>query len=191
MIDPSVRRQRLLALALQPEVAVVLCDVILGWSAHADPAGALVSAWQEASRIAREAGRSMVGVATVCGTSGDPQGLSRQCQILQEHGFLLAESNTQAVQLAAAVVGKAVPPAVPLPPAPLEDVTALAAAALSPVTLPARLPALLATGPRVINLGLEHFTTSLRAHGVPVIHVDWRPPAGGDPRLINLLERLV
>lgn len=191
MMDPSVRRQHLLALARQPQVAVVLCDVILGWGAHADPAGALASAWQEASRMAQDAGRRMIGIATVCGTSGDPQGLSGQRHILQEHGLLLADSNAQAVQLAAAVVGKSVPPAAPLQLSPFEDVISTAAAALSPVTLPARLPALFTDGPRVINIGLEHFATPLRAHGVPVLHVDWRPPAGGEPRLINLLERLV
>jgi FdrA protein len=49
---------------------------------------------------------------------------------------------------------------------------------------------LLRTGPRVVNLGLELFATQLAAHGVPVVHVDWRPPAGGDARLASLLERL-
>jgi FdrA protein len=56
--------------------------------------------------------------------------------------------------------------------------------------MPARLPELLVAGPRVINLGLELFATQLAAHGVPVVHVDWRPPAGGDARLASLLERL-
>jgi FdrA protein len=59
-----------------------------------------------------------------------------------------------------------------------------------PVSLPARLPELLRTGPRVVNLGLELLATQLAAHGVPVVHVDWRPPAGGDARLASLLERL-
>ncbi|MGH7322859.1 MAG: DUF1116 domain-containing protein [Candidatus Rokuibacteriota bacterium] len=43
---------------------------------------------------------------------------------------------------------------------------------------------------RVINLGLEVFAEELHAAGVPVIHVDWRPPAGGDPRLGARLARL-
>lgn len=33
---------------------------------------------------------------------------------------------------------------------------------------------------QVINVGLESFAEDLRAEGVPVVHVDWRPPAGGD-----------
>lgn len=43
---------------------------------------------------------------------------------------------------------------------------------------------------RVINLGLEIFAQDLERHGVPVVHVDWRPPAGGDPRLAALLRQL-
>lgn len=43
---------------------------------------------------------------------------------------------------------------------------------------------------RVINLGLDVFALELQAAGVPVVHVDWSPPAGGDVRLIALLERL-
>lgn len=49
---------------------------------------------------------------------------------------------------------------------------------------------LLAEPIRVINLGLEVFALELAAAGVPVVHVDWRPPAGGDPRLAALLAQL-
>jgi len=49
---------------------------------------------------------------------------------------------------------------------------------------------LLAQPLRVINLGLEVFALELHAAGVPVVHVDWRPPAGGDARLAGLLAQL-
>jgi FdrA protein len=49
---------------------------------------------------------------------------------------------------------------------------------------------LLAAEPRVVNLGLELFAETLAALRIPVVHVDWRPPAGGDPRLAALLARL-
>ena len=42
----------------------------------------------------------------------------------------------------------------------------------------------------VISLGVELFADELRAAGVPVVHVDWRPPAGGDMRLAALLATL-
>ena len=50
--------------------------------------------------------------------------------------------------------------------------------------------ALLAAEPRVINVGLELFAETLAALRVASVHVAWRPPAGGDPRLAALLARL-
>jgi FdrA protein len=49
---------------------------------------------------------------------------------------------------------------------------------------------LLATGPRVVNVGLEMFAANLAAHGARVVHVQWSPPAGGDSRLAGLLDKL-
>ncbi len=42
----------------------------------------------------------------------------------------------------------------------------------------------------VINLGLESFGEDLGKEGVRVLQMDWSPPAGGDKRLIALLERV-
>jgi FdrA protein len=41
-----------------------------------------------------------------------------------------------------------------------------------------------------INVGLESFTQSLVEQGASVVHVDWRPPAGGNERLMGLLARM-
>jgi hypothetical protein len=44
---------------------------------------------------------------------------------------------------------------------------------------------------RVINVGLESFAETLEALDVRVLHVQWTPPAGGDPeraRLLSLLD---
>jgi len=43
---------------------------------------------------------------------------------------------------------------------------------------------------KVINIGLEGFAVELAQQGVDVIHVDWAPPAGGNPKLADLLSRL-
>jgi hypothetical protein len=43
---------------------------------------------------------------------------------------------------------------------------------------------------RVINLGLGSFAETLRAVGAPVLDLDWRPPAGGDPELADLVDSL-
>lgn len=43
---------------------------------------------------------------------------------------------------------------------------------------------------KVINIGLETFFENLKNQGVDVVHVDWRPPADGDSKLIDILEKL-
>lgn len=43
---------------------------------------------------------------------------------------------------------------------------------------------------RVVNVGLEGFAKELALQGTQVIQVDWRPPAQGDPGLIDILSRL-
>jgi FdrA protein len=41
-----------------------------------------------------------------------------------------------------------------------------------------------------VNVGLESFAASLESQGAEVISVDWRPPAGGDERLMALLAKM-
>lgn len=43
---------------------------------------------------------------------------------------------------------------------------------------------------KAINLGLPSFADDLKKQGVPVVHVDWRPAAGGNPRMLELLEKI-
>ena len=43
---------------------------------------------------------------------------------------------------------------------------------------------------KVINIGLQGFAIELAQQAVDVVHVDWVPPAGGDPKLADLLSRL-
>jgi len=43
---------------------------------------------------------------------------------------------------------------------------------------------------KVINIGIETFAEDLRKQGVEVVHVDWRPPAGGDVEILKLLDKL-
>ena len=42
----------------------------------------------------------------------------------------------------------------------------------------------------VVNVGLEAFGAAVRAQGGEAVDVDWRIPAGGDPRLVSALARL-
>ena len=52
-------------------------------------------------------------------------------------------------------------------------------------------PSRLFTSPlSVVNIGLPGFAGELAGLDVPVVHVDWAPPAGGDPELAAVLSRL-
>src|SRR5215208_6959152 len=41
-----------------------------------------------------------------------------------------------------------------------------------------------------VNVGLSTFAEALRAQGAQVVEVDWRPPAGGDGKALELLTSL-
>ena len=43
---------------------------------------------------------------------------------------------------------------------------------------------------QVVNVGLERFAQDLESLAVPVVQVEWSPPAGGDPALAALLSKL-
>lgn len=43
---------------------------------------------------------------------------------------------------------------------------------------------------QVLNVGTPHFVDSLKNQGAPVTHLDWSPPAGGNPALVAALEKL-
>ena len=53
-----------------------------------------------------------------------------------------------------------------------------------------KIAALLTSDLTVINVGLEDFTSDLRAQGIDVVHVEWAPPAGGNAKLAALLAQL-
>lgn len=103
MIDYRLRTERIVKEAEDPETAVILLDVVLGFGSIMDPAAELVPALHRARAAAASQGRSVAFVGHVCGTAADPQDLGRQTRALGEAGMLLAESNAQAVRLAAAI----------------------------------------------------------------------------------------
>ena len=103
MIDHRLRNERLVSEAADPEVAVILFDVVLGHGAHPDPAAEMAPALAAASARATKGKRRVAFVGFVCGTAADPQNLDRQEASLREAGVLLAPSNAAAVRLAARI----------------------------------------------------------------------------------------
>lgn len=178
MIDPSTRLERLPAFFDDEGTAVILLDVVIGFGASEDPAGALVPAIRDGIARAAGAGRDVVVVASVCGTHADVQGFDEQQRKLREAGVTVLPNNAAAVRHATSLVarmhrvpaGSGAPGAMPAP--------------------PPRIAQLLAEGPSVVNIGLRSFAETLGAVGVPTIQYDWSPAAGGNPRLVALLHAL-
>jgi FdrA protein len=97
MLDPAVRAPPLREALADPRVGVVLLDVVLGYGAHEDPAGAV------ATVIAEHGADRPPVVASVCGVDGDPQDLAGQRRALEDVGVAVAPSNARAAALACAL----------------------------------------------------------------------------------------
>jgi FdrA protein len=104
MIDNELRIRRLLQEARDPQTAVIMLDVVLGYGAHPNPAAELGNAVHEALELARAEGREQLVVASVTGTEDDPQSLSRTTQTLSQAGVTVCSSNASAARLCGMVV---------------------------------------------------------------------------------------
>jgi FdrA protein len=173
MMDNTLRIQRLLQETGDPEVAVILLDVVLGYGSHPDPASELAPAIAKAIARTKETGRHLEVVAVVVGTDLDPQGMDGQIEQLKAAGAWVETRNDAAVRYVGELI-QALSPEV-------EE----QGAAGRPVDL-ARMNQPLAG----INVGVESFAASLKDQDAAAIQVDWRPPAGGNEKLAALLERM-
>jgi FdrA protein len=93
MIEPEIRNDHLARAIADPQVGVILVDVVLGYGAHENPAGVLAQAIRKDKLV----------VASVTGTEQDPQVWSRQAAILRDAGVIVAASNAHAAELAASL----------------------------------------------------------------------------------------
>jgi succinyl-CoA synthetase alpha subunit len=105
MMDPTLRKLRLLEEAKDPEVGVIMLDFVLGYGSHPDPAGAMSDAIIRANQQATKEGRQIVILGHVCGTEKDPQVLSSQEAKLRELGVILFPTNAE-MALSAAVIAR-------------------------------------------------------------------------------------
>ncbi|MGZ3608502.1 MAG: acyl-CoA synthetase FdrA [Ktedonobacteraceae bacterium] len=104
MIDPTISLQYLASVAGDPETAVILLDIVLGFCAQQNPASVYSPAIIQAREKAKVAGRSLPIIISLCGTEGDPQRLSMQRTALEAAGAMVYESNQIAAQAAASLV---------------------------------------------------------------------------------------
>ncbi|MDY7028897.1 MAG: acyl-CoA synthetase FdrA [Spirochaetota bacterium] len=105
MIDPSTRVDRLKSEAEDPEVAVLLLDIVLGYGSHKDPAGAILPALEEAREKAAARGGYLPVITSVTGTTADFQGFERTVEKLESIGCIVMPSNYQAARLTLDLLG--------------------------------------------------------------------------------------
>jgi FdrA protein len=104
MIDQRLRMERIAQEARRGRGAVLLLDVVLGHAAHPDPAAELAPALADARDEVARAGATLHAVVSLCGTTGDPQGLEGQAQRLADAGASVHLSNAEAARTAAGLV---------------------------------------------------------------------------------------
>ena len=100
MIDATVRREIIEELASRPAPHLLFIDLVLGFCADPDPAGAIADALYEFRRSHAEAGV----VASLVGTSRDPQGFEGQWRTLVDVGCDVYESNAEAASAVARIL---------------------------------------------------------------------------------------
>jgi FdrA protein len=104
MIDNDLRIRRLREEVLDPETAVIMLDVVLGYGTHLDPAAELGPAIREAHTLAHAANCVVPVVASVTGTENDPQGYSHTVSALERAGAIVCDSNAAAAWLVGMIV---------------------------------------------------------------------------------------
>ncbi len=102
MIAPALRNEQVTSALQGGEALVVLVDVVLGYGAHEDPAGALA----DVVAAAGSDGWPAV-VASVCGTEGDPQRWAESVEGLADAGVHVAPTNADAAALAGGLLAEA------------------------------------------------------------------------------------
>ena len=163
MIDNDLRIRRMRQEASDPDVGMILFDVVLGEGSHLDPAAELVPVIREIHKQRAE----IEFVAMVIGTDDDPQNIHSQIDQLKEAGVIVFRTATEAVEHISLRFG-----------CPARD--KYRQVNLKRLTQPLA----------AINVGLESFYESLISQGAQAIHVEWRPPAGGNEKLASLLSRM-
>jgi FdrA protein len=100
MIDFSLRNKKIVEEASDPEVAVILLDVVLGYGSNMNPASELVPAINKAKEISPD----ITIICSITGTENDPQNRAEVKRQLENAGVQVMQSNAAASKLAAYII---------------------------------------------------------------------------------------
>lgn len=161
MMDNDLRLRRMKQEIADPDVGFILLDVVLGTGAHSNPAAELAPVIAEADHAGKKV------VAVVVGTDQDPQDLNSQIEHLAAAGAIIFSDTNEAVDYVFNRLHVPEPERYP------------------PVSLKT-----FGKGLTAVNVGLESFYASIKGQGGTAVQVDWRPPAGGNEKLMALLAKM-
>lgn len=182
MIDPSKRIEMLEQSADDPSTAIIMLDNVIGYGSHDDMANELAPTIQKVLDKAQSEGRSLAVLTTVVGTEHDHQGYDKQVNILKEAGAIVCETNNQMVTTALHLLGKDVEQ-------PQLETKSFEAESVD-LTVDEKVLNLINMKPSVINIGLKSFTEAIQANDAQVVQFNWQPIAGGDEKLMKVLQFL-
>ncbi|MFJ3389489.1 acyl-CoA synthetase FdrA [Lysinibacillus sp. NPDC086135] len=182
MIDPEKRIEMLEKSMDDPGIAVIMIDNVIGNGGHEDMASELAPTIKRILDSARQDGRQLAVLATVVGTAQDIQGYDKQIEILKESGAIICKTNDQMVRTAIQLVGGTVEQ-------PIVDVQKFDYTEEN-LAVDEKIMSFINMKPSVINIGLKSFTEALQNSGTECVQFNWRPIAGGDEKLMKVLQFL-
>lgn len=104
MIDFTLRNKKILEEVKDPEVAVILLDVVLGYGSNMQPGDELSPAIKQAREYAAKEGRNVTFICSITGTDKDPQDRKKVKKQLEDAGAIVMPSNAAAAKLASYIV---------------------------------------------------------------------------------------
>ncbi|GAB0167822.1 acyl-CoA synthetase FdrA [Lysinibacillus sp. CTST325] len=182
MIDPEKRIEMLEKSVNDPETAVIMIDNVIGNGGHEDMAGELAPTIKRLLDNAHQNGRQLAVLATVVGTAQDIQGYDKQIDTLKESGAIICKTNDQMVRTAIQLVGGKVD----------QPIVAVRKFEYTEedLTVDEKIMSFINMKPSVINIGLKSFTEAVQNSGSECVQFNWRPIAGGDEKLMKVLQFL-
>jgi FdrA protein len=104
MIDTTLREQLFDSETSDPQVAVILLDIVIGYGTHDDPAQVFADLTKKHRAKEEKEGRHLIVISSVIGIEEDPQNALVQEQKLRDVGIIVMPCNAAAARLAGKII---------------------------------------------------------------------------------------
>jgi len=100
MIDFSLRNKKIIEEAKNPDVSIILLDVVLGYGSNLNPVSELLPVVEQARQI----NQNIIIICSVTGTNKDPQNKEFVKSELEKAGVIVLNSNAAASELSGNII---------------------------------------------------------------------------------------